>query len=79
MLMKTNTKEYKNRDDEFYFYCRATMTHQAFSFKNFTPLSLEPDNAATLCHWCHKKHHAFYNLENTNPVTLIKFFKEFGF
>ena len=57
----------------------STGTHHVFSFKNFIPLCLEPDNGITLCHWCHKKYHAFYNLENTNPVTLLKFFKDFRF
>ncbi|WP_394351610.1 HNH endonuclease [uncultured Methanobrevibacter sp.] len=46
----------------------ASGAHHVFSFKNFVPLRLDLDNGITLCHWCHKKYHAFYNLENTNPV-----------
>ena len=84
-----NAKEYKDwvksikeRDNECCVLCGANQhleAHHVFSFKNFIPLRLEPDNGITLCHWCHKKYHAFYNLENTNPVTLLKFFKDFRF
>lgn len=84
-----NTKEYKDwvksikeRDNEECVLCGADQhleAHHVFSFKNFVPLRLNLDNGITLCHWCHKKYHAFYNLENTNPLTLLKFFKEFRF
>lgn len=84
-----NTKEYKDwvkcikeRDNEECVFCGANQHLEAnhvFSFKNFIPFRLDLDNSITLCHWCHKKYHAFYNLENTNPVTLLKFFKEFRF
>ena len=84
-----NTKEYKDwvksikeRDNECCVLCWADQhleAHHVFSFKNFVPLRLDSDNGITLCHWCHKKYHAFYNLENTNPLTLLKFFKELGF
>ena len=84
-----NTKEYKDwvksikeRDNECCVLCGANQHLEAnhvFSFKNFVPLRLDSDNGITLCHWCHKKYHAFYNLEKTNPVTLLKFFKEFRF
>ena len=84
-----NDKEYKDwvksikeRDNECCVLCGANQhleAHHVFSFKNFIPLRLDLHNGITLCHWCHKKYHAFYNLENTNPVTLLKFFKEFRF
>ena len=84
-----NTKEYKDwvkevktRDGEKCVLCGAGQhleAHHVFSFKNCVSLRLDPDNGITLCHWCHKKYHAFYNLENTSPVTLLKFFKDFRF
>ncbi|WP_405284764.1 HNH endonuclease [Methanobrevibacter sp.] len=58
---------------------KASRTHHVFPFKNFILLHLNLDNGITLCKWCHKKDHAFYNLENTTPPTLLKFFKEFSF
>ena len=81
-----NTKEYKDwvkkvktRDGEKCVLCGANQhleSHHVFSFKNCIPLRLDPDNGITLCLWCHKK---YYNLENTSPHTLLKFFKEFRF
>ena len=53
-----NTKEYKDwvksikeRDDECCVLCGANQhleAHHIFSFKNFVPLRLEPDNGITL-------------------------------
>ena len=63
----------------FYAGQSSTRTHHVFSFKNCVSLRLDLDNGITLCHWCHKKYHAFYNLENTSPHTLLKFFKDFRF
>ena len=78
-----NTKEYKDwvkcikeMDNGCCVLCGANQhleAHHVFSFKNFVPLSLTRQRHNT-CHEGHKKYHAFYNLENTNPVTLLKFF-----
>ena len=55
-LKKYNTKEYKywvknvkDRDNDAVFYAgqTSTGTHHVFSFKNFIPLRLEPDNGIT--------------------------------
>lgn len=84
-----NTKEYKNwvkeikeRDDHccvLWGMDKNIEAHHVESFKNNVERRLIINNGITLCHWCHKKYHAIYDLENSNVKTLLNFFKKYRF
>lgn len=84
-----NTKEYKKwvkevkeRDGDVCVLCgldKNIEAHHIESFKNNIERRLITSNGISLCHWCHKKYHAVYDLDHTDAVTLIKFFKEYKF
>lgn len=79
---KTWVKDVKERDGHCCVLCgldKNIEAHHVESYKYNVDRRLITNNGITLCHWCHKKYHAIYDLEHTNIVTLLEFFKKYRF
>jgi transcription elongation factor Elf1 len=51
--------------------------HHIFGYKGYPQLRDNVDNGITLCQFCHGNYHSQYGVKNPNPVTLVKFVKQF--